>query len=278
MDPSTPDGPPPALTLQPIGVVRSPFRDKHSAPRQPDPAAATEGTVELFPLTGYRDGLLDIERWSHIWLLFWFHHSAGWKPHVYPPRSAHKRGVFATRAPHRPNPIGMSVLRLVRVDGLVLHVRDLDLLDGTPVLDIKPYVPYADARVEANSGWLDPALAPRDPGPSYSVHFSERAQEQLNWLAPQLSFDLGASAVQALALGPTQHAYRRIRREGDHYRIAIRDFRLRFAVQAQVIEVLELATGYRKRILDDPAATPTAQTPLEVHRAFVARFGPRAAK
>lgn len=266
------------LTLHAIGIVHSPFSDKGSAPRQPDPSAAPTGTIELFPRTGYRDALLDLEQWSHIWVLFWFHHAEGWKPHVYPPRSAHSRGVFATRAPHRPNPLGMSVLSLTRVEGLTLHVRDLDLLDGTPVFDIKPYVPYADVRLDASSGWLDRALAPRDPGPTYAVTFSARADEQLCWLAPRLTFDLRARAVQALAMGPTQHAYRRIRREGEHFRIGIADFRLRFAVREHTVEVLELATGYRKRVLDDPAAQPSAATPLDVHRAFVACFGPRAAK
>lgn len=277
-------GPTPALgrdavlSLRPIGLVRSPFVDKRSAPRQPDPQAATRGRIELFSETGFQDALLDLDRWSHIWVLFWFHLSTGWKPRVFPPRSAEHRGVFATRAPHRPNPIGMSVLRLERVEGMNLHVSDLDLLDGTPVLDIKPYVPYADARLEAGNGWLEQALAPPDPGPRFEVRFAARAQEQLEWLAGRTAFDLRAVARQSLELGPTRHAYRRIRPDGEYLRIGIKDFRLRFLVREQVIEVVEIATGYRSAVLRSQSAQPSESTPLDVHRAFVAKFGPRAAK
>jgi tRNA-Thr(GGU) m(6)t(6)A37 methyltransferase TsaA len=270
----------PALTLTPIGVVHSPFSDKRSAPRQPQAGATASGTIELHVARTHPDTLIDLERWSHIWVLFWFDRSTGWKSRVMPPRSARKRGVFATRAPHRPNPIGMSVVRLTRVEGHLLHVAELDMIDGTPVLDIKPYVPYADARLDASSGWLDDALAPADPGPRYAVAFSERAEQQLSWLAPRLSFDLRALTIAALELGPAPHAYRRIRADGDALRIGIKDFRLRFRVATadHAIEVVELATGYRQSVLEDADAAARAETPLDVHRAFVARFGARAAK
>src|SRR4051812_12236661 len=150
------------LTLSPIGVVHSPFKDKRSAPRQPAGAPEVRGTIELLPDTRYRHALRDLGEWSHIWVLFWFDRNADWKPTVLPPRSTKKRGVFATRSPHRPNPIGMSAVKLERIEGRVLHVCGLDILDGTPVLDIKPYVPYVDALPDAGSGWLRPP--PPDPG------------------------------------------------------------------------------------------------------------------
>src|ERR1700759_3733925 len=126
---SAPTITPTTLTLVPIGVVHSPLHDKQSAPRQPAAARGIEGRIELNASAELEDGLQDLERWSHIWVLFWFHLNDSWNPKVLPPRSTLKRGVFATRSPYRPNPIGMSVLRLLKVEGRVLHVADLDLLD-----------------------------------------------------------------------------------------------------------------------------------------------------
>jgi tRNA-Thr(GGU) m(6)t(6)A37 methyltransferase TsaA len=267
------------LELTPIGVARSPFKDKRSAPRQPAAARGALGTIELFEHAGYEHALSDLDTWSHIWVVFWFDRNRGWTPKVLPPRSEKKRGVFATRSPHRPNPLGLSALALVGIEGRTLHVRDIDLLDGTPVLDIKPYVPYTDALPDAGSGWLDVATASRaDPGPRYTVSFDERAHEQLSWLAQHSELDLRGLAAQILSDGPTPHPYRRIKRVGESFRLSIEDFRLRFAVEAESIRVLEIATGYRKSVLDDPQALPKARTPLSVHRAFVRHFGPRAAK
>lgn len=267
---SAPTGP---LTLVPIGIVHSPLRDKQSAPRQPAAARGIEGRIELAARPELEDALTDLERWSHIWVLFWFHHNDTWNAKVLPPRSTIKRGLFATRSPYRPNPIGLSVLRLLKVEGRVLHVADLDLLDQTPVLDIKPYVAYTDAVPSANAGWLGDE-GPLDPGPSYQVEFTGRALQQLAWLEPRLPFDLRALASDALRLGPAPHAYRRIRTFERYARIGVKDFRLYFTTEGQTLRIFEIETGYRARVLDDPAALATADTPLDVHRAFVASFGP----
>jgi tRNA-Thr(GGU) m(6)t(6)A37 methyltransferase TsaA len=127
-----------SFVVRPIGLVRSPFAEKAEAPRQAvaEGAAGVAGRIEMFP--EHEHALDDLDGFDRIWVLFWFHEAHGSRAKVLPPRSNRKRGVFATRSPHRPNPIGMSAVRLERVDGLVLHVRDLDLIDGTPVLDIKP--------------------------------------------------------------------------------------------------------------------------------------------
>jgi tRNA (adenine37-N6)-methyltransferase len=261
------------LTLAPIGVVRSPFPDRRSAPRQPAAARGVAGTIELLPHAEYAHALGDLSAWSHVWVLFWFHLNTGFRPKVQPQRSLQKRGVFATRSPYRPNPIGLSVVRLERVNDRVLHVLDVDMIDGTPVLDLKPYVPYTDALPDASSGWLtgDP-LAVRDPGPRYDVHFSELAEAQLAWLALHSDLPLRALAEQVLALGPAPHPYRRIKDCGDHMRLAVKDFRLRFVVAGSAVHVQAIESGYRKRVLDDPRAIARERTPLDVHRAFVAEF------
>jgi mRNA-degrading endonuclease RelE of RelBE toxin-antitoxin system len=127
--------------------------------------------------------------------------------------------------------------------------------------------------VEASSGWLaaEP-LAARDPGPRYAVAWSERAQEQLAWLSRRSELALRALAEQVLSEGPAPHPYRRIRDHGDHLRLAVKDFRLRFVVEGVTVRVLAIESGYRKRVLDDPRAQATERTPLAVHRAFAARF------
>src|SRR4029453_6688659 len=108
------------------GVVRSPFVERRQAPRQSAAAREVRGTIELFPGLGFEHALADIERWSHLWVIFWFHLNEGWKPKVLPPRSQRRRGLFATRSPHRPNPLGLSAVKLEGVSGLTLEVSALD--------------------------------------------------------------------------------------------------------------------------------------------------------
>ena len=138
-----------------IGVVRSRFTERHGTPRQPgfgDPAPAR---IELFARTVHPDAVADLDSFDHVWLVTWLHlNGARRRPTVRPPRGGPRRGVLATRAPHRPNPIGLSAVRLLEVRGLVLHVQGVDLIDGTPVLDVKPYVPDFDALPRASRGWL----------------------------------------------------------------------------------------------------------------------------
>lgn len=266
----------PSLELKPIGVMRTPWNEKHSAPRQPSAARGVRGRIELAPGDEYLHALEDLASWSHIWVLFWFHQNTTWHPKVLPPRSRVKRGVFATRSPHRPNPIGLSVLRLERIQGSVLHVLDVDLLDGTPVLDIKPYVAYTDAVPAANSGWLAEPEAPADPRPRYALRYAALAQRQLAWLDGKAAFDVRSAAAETLCAGPTPHPYRRIRRLGEgRLSLGVKDFRVHFSVDAEVVTVLEIVSGYRARVLADVNAQPTEQTPLAVHRAFVREFARR---
>ena len=138
-----------------IGVIHSPFTDPRGMPIQPAGAAGVQGTVEVFE--AYRAGLRDLDGFSHLILLYWLHRSRGYELQVVPFLDAHPRGVFATRAPKRPNPIGLSVVRLTGVADGVLHIENVDILDGTPLLDIKPYVPEFDAQIGVRTGWLEEA-------------------------------------------------------------------------------------------------------------------------
>lgn len=177
--------------LDPVAIIHSPFKEKFGIPRQPGLMSVATARLELLPPYDRDEALRGLEAFSHLWLIFLFHGVArdGWRPTVRPPRLGgnERIGVFASRSTHRPNPIGLSVVELagiVREGGrLFLELRNVDLLDGTPVLDIKPYVAYADALPEARSGF-----APEAP-PLRAVHFSAHATQRCGALAgryPQL--------------------------------------------------------------------------------------------
>lgn len=149
--------------LRPVAVIHSPYRNHFATPRQPGTSDAVEdGWIIL--RRGLQNCARDLQGFSRIWVIFWLSYSRGWKPMVVPPRDREHRGVFATRSPHRPNPIGLSCVRLLNVQGRKLLIRDHDFLHGTPVLDIKPYIPAYDAHTDAAAGWLDQLS---DPGPDH---------------------------------------------------------------------------------------------------------------
>jgi tRNA-Thr(GGU) m(6)t(6)A37 methyltransferase TsaA len=258
------------LTLQPIGHLRTAFATKVEAPRQPAAATGTPGIIELLPGMNLEHAIEDLAAWERIWVIFWFDRNAGWRPKVLPPRSTDgRKGVLATRSPHRPNPLGLSALRLQRIEGLQLHVLDVDLLDGTPVLDIKPYVPYTDAFPESGSGWLTPGVA--DPGKAYAVTFTDAAEAQLAWIAARSPLPLRERIVNTLMLGPQPHAYRRIRRGADgSLTLAVQDWRIAFEVAGHKVQVVLLRSGYRKSQLAEGVEDPTGQ--LRLHREFAAQF------
>jgi len=141
------------IKYQPIGVIHSPFKEPKGTPIQPAGAKGINGTVEVFP--EYAEGLKDIEGFSHIILIYHFHLSKGMSLRVKPYMDNEARGIFATRAQIRPNPIGVSIVRLASIEGNMLHIQDVDIVDGTPLLDIKPYVPEFDIREAEKRGWLE---------------------------------------------------------------------------------------------------------------------------
>jgi len=140
------------IKYKPIGVIHSPFKEPKGTPIQPAGARGIDGTVEVFP--EYAEGLKDIEGFSHIILMCHFHLSREWSLEVKPFMDSQLHGLFATRAPARPNPIGISTVRLVGIEENILHIQDVDIVDGTPLLDIKPYVPEFDMRKVEKTGWL----------------------------------------------------------------------------------------------------------------------------
>ena len=143
------------IELEPIGIIHTPFAEPKGMPIQPAGATGIRGTIEVFD--EFHAGLKDLDGFSHIILIYHFHRSHGFNLHVVPFMDSQPRGLFATRAPKRPNPIGISVVQLDRIETGVLYIQNPDVLDGTPLLDIKPYVPEFDSPSNFRTGWLDQA-------------------------------------------------------------------------------------------------------------------------
>lgn len=142
-----------SITFEPIGIISTPFNTKAGMPIQAGLTKGVKGRIELKP--EFVPGLLDLGGFSHIILLYHFHESSGFDLQPTPFLDDKRHGVFATRAPRRPNPIGMSVVKLLRIDNNVLEIENVDVIDGTPLLDIKPYVPYFDIHDVEKSGWVE---------------------------------------------------------------------------------------------------------------------------
>lgn len=187
-------------SVRPVGILRSCFKEKFAIPRQPQLAPAARGVLELLPPFDDGAAVAGLEQVSHVWLLFLFHQALEDSPRlkVRPPRLGGNRalGVFATRATHRPNGIGQSVVKLERVEAGRLHLSGIDLLDGTPVLDIKPYVPYADRVPEARNAIADAAP------PAIAVGWEDTALEQARAQALRLDEPVIELIEQCLAQDP----------------------------------------------------------------------------
>jgi tRNA-Thr(GGU) m(6)t(6)A37 methyltransferase TsaA len=140
------------IEFHPIGIIHSPFKEQKGTPIQPKRGKGVSGRIELYP--EYKEGLDDLDGFSHIILIYHLHLSKNCSLKVIPYLDDVQRGLFATRAPRRPNPIGLSVVQLDKIEGATLHISDLDIIDGTPLLDIKPYVPDFDENESIKIGWL----------------------------------------------------------------------------------------------------------------------------
>lgn len=255
------------MTIEPIGFFEARQQYPYDAARQGALAGENHGVITLNPGCNYEQALQDLDGFSHIWLLYQFHHNAHWKPLIMPPRGIRKVGVFASRAPYRPNPIGLSCVELIAIDGLRIEVRSHDLLDGTPILDIKPYLAYADSVPEATTGWL----AEIDNSP-WQITFAPAAEQQLAWLEGRGSGCIRRFLLQQLAEQPLNVKKKRLRPcDTGAWEIAYRTWRIRFAARAdeRVIDIQRIYSGYTAEDLHD-ATDPYADK--AIHRAFQEEF------
>jgi len=244
---------PPTLTLQPIGFIRTPKQVKFETRHQPAEAGAERNVLELLPDCNYETALRDVAGFSRVWLLSWFHRNKTWRPLVLPPRGpAKRRGVFATRSPHRPNPLGLTPVQLISVEGRKLILGACDLVDGTPIFDIKPYIPAYDAFPDARAGWTDEVSAAQETLPQYSVSFMPQAELQAEWLRNHWQIDFRPRLFELLARDPSPHRTRRIRRRGDsEFTIGCGAWRAVFTLAKKIVTVTGLETGYPPRFLND---------------------------
>lgn len=241
------------LEVTPIGFVRGEKQLKFEAPHQPDETAVESHQIVLNEGMQFELALQDLAGFDRIWLVFWFHRNTTWRPRVMPPRGpAKRRGVFATRSPHRPNPIGMTCVRLISIDGRVLTVGPIDLVDGTPILDIKPYITTVDSFPESSLGWIGEMERELLEAPGYEVEASELATRQLDWLRQQ-GVDFWERALGLLKIDPRPHRTRRILEvEPGLFRMACGAWRLYFVVEGLQVTIQYLAKGYADESLQDP--------------------------
>ncbi len=229
------------LSLQQIGVIHSPWKEKFAVPRQPGLVSDGTGKLELLPPYNQEAAVRGLTDFSHIWILFIFHQIQrdGWRPTVRPPRLGgnSRTGVFATRSPFRPNPLGMSLVALKGVEtckGVVmLTLGSLDLTDGTPVVDIKPYLPFAESIPDARAGFASEA-----PAAAMPVYFSDCAEQQI--AARQHCYpNLMRFITETLAQDP-RPAYRRGAESTREYAVRLLDFTLRWRVTDTGAEVIAI--------------------------------------
>ncbi len=229
------------ISLQPIGIIHSPFKEKFAVPRQPGLVPSVTAKLELFSFCNQQEILRGLEDFSHIWLIFIFHQNLDrpWRPTVRPPRLGGNQrvGVFASRSPFRPNPLGLSAVELLKTEwnssGSVLHLRGADLVDGTPVLDIKPYLPYSDALPQAKG-----AFAPQRPT-TIEVAFSPQAEQQLVELRDCYPH-LRQTICELLGQDP-RPAYRGKKVDDRLYGVSLYDLNLKWKMEADTALVLSVS-------------------------------------
>ncbi|MCJ8328854.1 MAG: tRNA (N6-threonylcarbamoyladenosine(37)-N6)-methyltransferase TrmO [Lentisphaeria bacterium] len=234
-----------------IGIFNCEERHRYELARQGSLGKDNIGTISLHKHCNFEQALEDIHGFSHIWLLYDFHLNKTWKPLVRPPRINDKRkvSVFATRSPYRPNSIGMSCVELMQVDKLTLYVRNFDLIDETPILDIKPYLPYSDSHPEASRGWL-----PEDDNEeNYFIHIEPSADEQIKWLYEKSGLDLKRFAYIQLQQNPLDSSRKRLIEEEGQWIICCRTWRIHFSIdEAKLsIAIVKISSGYQDAELNN---------------------------
>ncbi|AGH95667.1 tRNA (N6-threonylcarbamoyladenosine(37)-N6)-methyltransferase TrmO [Pseudobdellovibrio exovorus] len=252
------------MILKPIGYFKSQQKESYQAGRQPDPLGL-HGTIQLSSGENYEQALQDLIGCSHIWLIFGFHHNPNWKPLVQTPRSDRKIGVFATRAPYRPNPIGLSLVKLIDIKNLEIEVGENDLLDGSPIYDIKPYHPEHDVAEDAHIEWLESSLVQK-----HQISFSPLVESQLEFLEGHGLRELKAFILRQLEYDPTNSDKKRVTSNGHYWTLAYRTWRIDFSLSEKQIGILSIRSGYTDEELQD-LNTDTYQD-KETHRLFSREF------
>lgn len=257
-----------SIDFKPIGFFRTQkqnkvFQSKLSAPRQSGLGLGQQGHLKILPK--YREALQDLDGFSHLWVIFQFHNNDSWKPLVLPPRSQKKRGVYATRSPYRPNPIGLSCVRLLSIDGLNLQIDDADLLDGTPIFDIKPYLPYSDSIPDATAGWTKLADEER-----YSLQFAALASKKIKWIQKKSELPIEETLHTQLEFDPLNTKKKRIKKLSPQlYEFSYRTWRVHFSIQEKMVQITDVVSGYTE---DELKQKVDPYHDKKVHQLFLETF------
>lgn len=237
-----------SITLQPVAIIHTPYTEKFSVPRQPELVKHGTGVLELLPPYNVAEAVRGLDQFSHLWLIFQFDRIpiGKWSPTVRPPRLGGNQriGVFASRATHRPNPLGLSKVRLERIEitahKVLLHLGSVDLVNGTPILDIKPYLAYADSEPLAKS-----SFAQAKPEAALQVYFSELAKQQT--LAWQQQYPDLLVLIEEILQQDPRPAYQKQQITDRIYGMTLWDINIRWQmIDMQTVEVLSLTPLHTK--------------------------------
>ncbi|HEV8052933.1 MAG TPA: tRNA (N6-threonylcarbamoyladenosine(37)-N6)-methyltransferase TrmO [Parachlamydiaceae bacterium] len=263
------------LQCKPIGYFHGRQSEKYMAPRQAELGQeGHNGLIVLNPGCNYEQALEDLHGFEHVWILYWFNRNEAWKPKVTTPRQGPKRGVFATRSPHRPNPIGLSCVQLLSIEGRKLTIGKNDLLDGTPILDLKPYLAYADAFPASRQGWIE-----EPPKNSYQVQWLPLAQEQAKFIEACQQIYLMDTVSLRLGDNPFPFKNHRIRKINENekeienkndYELAVKTWRVLYSVEGDLVIIQKITSGYDRETLD--GIKPSRWDDVPVHQDFLLKF------
>ena len=220
------------ISLEPVAYFHCLANERADLPRQGSLASTNEGEIRFVPGKNFEQALEDLKGMERIWILFWMGLVTNWKPKIQPPRAVSKKSVFATRSPNRPNPIGLSCVRLVSLKGLNLLIQNHDLMDGTPILDIKPYLEYADCFPGSKMGWMDEV----SNIPQNTMVWSELSVSQLAFLQEKGGLDLQSKIEARLQTFSAPSSSNRVKKVGEnYYEIAYKEWRVLFQKEQEIV-------------------------------------------
>lgn len=260
------------IEITPIGLYESISKEKYQLPVQAGLDTCPNGIIHLKKYSNFEQGLDNLDGFSHLWILYSFHLAKQWKPKVLPPRSSSKKGIFSTRSPHRPNHIGMSCVKLIHIDGLNIYIEATDLLDKTPILDIKPYLNYCDSVPEASTGWLE-----ENQPHSFTLTLTESVKQQLNWLEEK-QVNLQELFESTLTYYPKPDKRKRteklksIDEKNDLCQLRVKTWKVIYTLNEDLsqIEVIKIESAYENAYLQNEKKSNWDDVPL--HNAFIKKF------
>ena len=253
-------------TFEAIGSFHSSITETCQSPYQTGLLEKQTGYILLNKHCNFEQSLEDLATFDRLWVIFHFDRVEHWKPKVKTPRDPKKRGVLATRSPHRPNPIGLSAVKLCSIDGLKLHIEDHDLLDGTPILDIKPYLNYVDSFPDASRGWLE-----NKDEKTHNLEFSDLVKNKLSYLQQKHQVDLLAGIECTLQIKPYPDKENRIKSLSEGlWEIAYKTWRFSFKIEGDKVFIDDLYGSYTEEYLSGKKESKWDDVPI--HQEFIRRF------